>query len=144
MLKLRQFDLQLAFLRAGALREDIEDQRGAVENLAIEDVFQVAALRGGKFVVENDGVHVVPLAIRGEFVRLAAADERGGIGRFQFLRAVPTTSPPAVVASSASSSRESRVSGALRDLSSTPTRKTRSVRLVEVEINAFNRVRLPF
>src|SRR6266700_8327412 len=35
MLELRQFDLQLAFSRAGALGENIEDERGAIENLAI-------------------------------------------------------------------------------------------------------------
>src|SRR5207344_121719 len=62
MLQLRQLNLQLAFPRAGALREDVEDQRGAVENFGAEDFFQVAALRGGKFIVEDDRVHIQPAA----------------------------------------------------------------------------------
>src|SRR5208282_545732 len=47
MLELRQFDLQLAFARPGALGEDVEDERRAVENFALEDFFEIAALRGG-------------------------------------------------------------------------------------------------
>jgi hypothetical protein len=46
MLELREFNLHLALARAGALREDVEDERGAVENFALEDFFEVAALRG--------------------------------------------------------------------------------------------------
>ena len=88
MLELRQFDLELAFLRAGALRENIENQRRAVEHLAIENAFQIAALRGGKFVVEDDRVHVLAAAMLGKFIRLAAADECAGHGRFEFLDAV--------------------------------------------------------
>src|SRR5207249_3450095 len=54
----------------------------------------------------------------------------------------PTTSPPAVVASSESSSNELSVSVRRRDLISKPTRKTRSVFRFLVSINAFNSVRL--
>jgi hypothetical protein len=78
MLKLRQLDLELALTGAGALREDVEDERGAVEDFALEDHFEIAALRGGEFVVENDGIHLVQSALRGEFIRLAAADEGAG------------------------------------------------------------------
>ena len=46
MLELRQFDLQLAFARPGALREDVENQRRAVEDFAVENFFERAALRG--------------------------------------------------------------------------------------------------
>ncbi len=62
MLQLREFDLQFAFARAGALREDVENQRRAIQDFAVEDFFQVAALRGRKFIVENHRVHVVRLA----------------------------------------------------------------------------------
>ncbi len=85
MLELRQLDLQLAFARPGALGEDVEDERRAVENLALEDFFEVAALRGRKVVVENHRVHVVAPAEVREFLRLALADERGGRERFHFL-----------------------------------------------------------
>ena len=88
MLKLRQLNLQLAFARAGALREDVENQRRAVENFAVEDFFEVAALRGRKIVVKNHGVHVLPPTEIREFSRLALADERGRIQRFCFLPAV--------------------------------------------------------
>ncbi len=46
MLELRQLDLQLAFASAGAPGEDVEDQRRAVEDLAVEDAFEITALRG--------------------------------------------------------------------------------------------------
>ena len=46
MLQLREFHLELAFARPGALGEDVEDQRRAVEDLAIEQRFKVAALGG--------------------------------------------------------------------------------------------------
>ena len=45
MLQLRQFDLQFAFPRARPLRENIQNQRGAVQHLAAEDIFQIPALR---------------------------------------------------------------------------------------------------
>src|SRR5687768_6947504 len=59
-------------------------------------------------------------------------------GAASFCKPSPTTWPPAVVASSESSSNESEVFQPLRDFSSTPTRKTRSVLLFLVSINAFN------
>ena len=107
--KLRQFDLHLAFARAGALRENIENQRRAVENFAVENFFQVAALRGRKFVVENHRVHFVAPAKFRKFLRLAFADERRRRSSDSiFWMPSPTTSPPAVAASSASSSSDSR------------------------------------
>ena len=88
MLKLREFDLQFAFPRAGALREDVENQRRAVEDFAVENLFEIAALRRRKLVIENHGIHVLTLAKIREFTRLALADERGGIKRVHFLQAV--------------------------------------------------------
>ena len=88
MLELREFDLKFTFARAGALRKDVEDQRRAVEDLDLEDFFQVARLRGGKFIVEDDRVHRVLFAIRGELDGLALADIGGGIARLDFLRAL--------------------------------------------------------
>ena len=138
MLELRQLDLQLAFARAGALGEDVENQRRAVQDFAVENLFEVAALRGRQFVVENDGVHVLAPAKFGEFLRLALADERGGAGASIFWMPSPTTSPPAVAASSTSSASESRVSRRRRDLNSAPMRNTRSGRVFLVSMSAFN------
>ena len=82
MLQLRQLDLQLALPRARTLRENIENERRAIEDLAVERLLQVAALRGGKLVVEDDRVHLRLLALFGELLRLAFADisrrARGG------------------------------------------------------------------
>ena len=88
MLKLCEFDLQFAFPRAGALREDVENKRRAVEDFAIKNLFKIAALRGRKFVIKNHRVHVLTPAEIREFSRLAFADERGGIQRFRFLQAI--------------------------------------------------------
>ena len=43
-LQLREFDLQLAFVAARALREDVEDQAGAVDHAALERLLEVAFL----------------------------------------------------------------------------------------------------
>ena len=88
MLELRELDLQLAFFRAGALGENIQDQRGAIEHLALEDLFQVARLRRRKFIVEDDRIDFIAPAMLGEFVRLAGADVSAREDLFQFLRAV--------------------------------------------------------
>lgn len=88
MLELREFNLQFALSRAGALGEDVENQGGAVEHLAVEDALKVAALCRGKFVVENDRVHVLATAMLREFIRLAAANEGARDGGFHFLGAV--------------------------------------------------------
>lgn len=88
VLKLREFDLQLSFLAPGALRENIEDQRRAIQNFAAENFLEIARLRGRKFIVENNRVHFVLAALRCELVRLARADERGGERRIEFLDAI--------------------------------------------------------
>ena len=87
MLELRQLDLELAFPRARTPGEDVENERGAVEDLARENLLQVAALRGGKLVVEDDRVHALLAAKGGKLDRLARADERGGDGVFELLDA---------------------------------------------------------
>ena len=129
MLQLRQFDLQLAFARAGALREDVENERRAVEHLAVENLFQVAALRGRKFVVEDDGVDVVPGGSScGEFLGLAFADVGGGAGRLQLLNAVADDFAAGGGGQFGKFlQRIAQTPTPCRDLSSTPTRKTRSV-----------------
>ena len=46
VLVLRQLDLQPALPRPRVLREDVEDQRGAVEHLHVQRLLEVALLRG--------------------------------------------------------------------------------------------------
>ena len=74
MLQLRQLDLHLAFARAGALREDVEYERRAVEDFAVEYLLQIAALCRGELVIEDDRIYIGPLAVLGKLLRLAFAD----------------------------------------------------------------------
>src|SRR6266496_2272074 len=53
ILQLRQFDLQPALPTPRALRENIENELGAVEDLARKQIFQITSLCWGKFVVKN-------------------------------------------------------------------------------------------
>ena len=88
MLELRQFDLELAFPRARPLGKNIEDERRAVEDLAIEHLLEVAALGRGEFVVKDDRIDIRLAAMKGELIRLALADVSAGAGRGHFLDAV--------------------------------------------------------
>jgi len=88
MLELRQLNLQFAFAGAGALGKNIENQRRAVEYLALEHLFQIAALGRRKLIVENDRINEVFLAKSGKFLRFALADVRGGDGGGHFLGAI--------------------------------------------------------
>src|SRR5687767_3246571 len=56
VLELGELDLELAFARLRATREDVEDQLRAIDDLAIEDAFEVAQLRGAQLVVEDHDV----------------------------------------------------------------------------------------
>ena len=88
MLQLRQLDLKFAFARAGAPGENVENQRRAVKHLALEHLLEVAALCGGKFVIENDSIHLLTPTVSGELVGLAPADESSGRRCLEPLRAV--------------------------------------------------------
>ena len=94
VLQLRQFNLQLAFARAGPLREDVEYEGCSVEYLCTEYSFQIAALRRRKLIVEDDCIHIVTTAKAGKLIRLALADERTRIQRFHLLHAVADNRAP--------------------------------------------------
>ena len=70
------------------MRKDVEDERRAVEDFDLKNLFQIARLRGGKLVVEDDRVHVLLAAEPCELARFALADVGGGIEGFDFLRAL--------------------------------------------------------
>ena len=53
IIQLRQLHLQLAFARARAPREDIQDELGPVENLDVQRFFQIALLGRRQLVVED-------------------------------------------------------------------------------------------
>jgi hypothetical protein len=93
MLQLRQFNLQFALFRAGALRKNVKDQRRAIQDFAVEYPFQIAALGGRKFVVEDHRVDIRAAAMLGEFVGLAFANESRRARRNHTLQAISDDLP---------------------------------------------------
>ncbi len=77
ILQLRQLDLQLAVLRLRALRKNIENQLRPIQNLPLENLLQIAALRGTQLIVENHRADVLLLAKLRQFARLARPDVIG-------------------------------------------------------------------
>ena len=61
-------------------REDVEDQRGAINDLHPEPLLEVAKLPGRELVVEDHGVRAIGVQFVVDLTDLAFADERGGIG----------------------------------------------------------------
>ncbi len=45
MVQLRKFNLKLAFTSPGSLCKDVQNQTGAVQDFAFENLFQIAGLR---------------------------------------------------------------------------------------------------
>ena len=83
MLDLRELDLELAFRAARAQREDVENQARPVDDAAFEPLLEVALLRAGERVVEDDEIGGGFGAPGGDLLDLALA----GIGRR--VRALP-------------------------------------------------------
>ena len=77
----RQLDLGLALERVGVLGEDVEDDRGAVDGRAAEQLLQVELLGRAELVVEHHGVGVDLEAQLPQLLDLALADEPRGVGR---------------------------------------------------------------
>src|SRR6478672_2451679 len=85
VLKLRQLDLRLALLALRVLGEDVEDQRGAVDDLDLDLVLEVAQLAGGELPVADHGVGAGGLDDLADRLDLAAADEGRRVGRLAAL-----------------------------------------------------------
>ncbi len=79
ILQLRQLDLGLAFTRTRVLGEDVEDQRGAVDDLHPQLLLQVPQLAGRELTVADDGVGPGRHDDVGELAHLARADVGGGV-----------------------------------------------------------------
>jgi hypothetical protein len=75
VLQLRELDLQLAFVRARALREDVENQPRAIDDAALGEFFEIALLHRRERAVDQDQVRVERLPLQGELLGLAGADE---------------------------------------------------------------------
>ena len=80
ILVLRQRHLHRAFAGARALGEDVQDERGAVDDLAAEPLLQRALLRGGELVVADHDAGAQLAAHGGNLFQLAFADPGAWIG----------------------------------------------------------------
>ena len=85
VLQLGQLDLRLALLALGVLGEDVEDQRGPVDDLDLDLVLEVAQLAGRELAVADDGVGAGGLHDLADRVDLAAADVGRRVGRLAAL-----------------------------------------------------------
>ena len=107
IIQLRQLHLQLAFARAGAPGENIQDQLGAVDDLDVQRFFQIALLGGRQIVVEDHHGRIVEMDLRLELVDFAGADQRGRIRPRPGLDEALGHARAGLAASAASSSRDS-------------------------------------
>ena len=92
ILVLRKFDLERAFFRARVLRENIEDERCAVEHLdvrAFKRRLDFALLVRVQFLVENQNVIRRVRARRNNVLQFAFADECRGIDAVDVLHDAP-------------------------------------------------------
>ena len=124
--QLGELDLHHALLAARVLGEDVEDQRDPVDDVDVEELLEVALLRRGELVVEDDEVDVERV---GELLQLAAPcpsrcrwRDRGVSRR---CRTSSTGSAPAVSASSASSSSDASAASTSRAPMPVPTSSAR-------------------
>src|SRR5450756_1954240 len=82
-----------------ALREDIQDQHGPVDHSRIQFGGQVAHLRGGKVMIENDQRGFQSFYQLGDFLHLAAAREQRRVGTLPPGSTIAKVRTPAVSAS---------------------------------------------
>ncbi len=78
--QLRQFHLQLAFVAVRTLGEDVQDQAGAVDHPALQELLQVALLRRRQGMVDQHQVGAGGLGGRLDLVQLAGADQDRRVG----------------------------------------------------------------
>ena len=79
MLELCQLNFQFAFVALGALREDVEYQATAIQDAALDQLFEVALLAGRQWMIDEDEVRVVFDRQLPDFLCLATADKEPGI-----------------------------------------------------------------
>ena len=80
VLQLGQLDLRLALLGLRVLGEDVEDQRGPVDDLDLDDVLERAPLAGRQLGVADDGVGALGDDDVPQLDGLARAEVGAGVG----------------------------------------------------------------
>lgn len=68
--QLRHLHLQFSRTRLGALGENIQNQRGSVDDLDAAEILQIANLRAAEFVVHNHHVAAKALNVQRKVLRL--------------------------------------------------------------------------
>jgi hypothetical protein len=86
---LRQLDLQRRLAGVGPAREDVEDQRAAVQHLDLERRLQPQLLRGRELLVEDHDRVAGLVARRADLLELAGADVGRGLGLAAALQRLP-------------------------------------------------------
>ena len=80
VLHLRERDLRLALTGLGVLGEDVEDQRRPVDDLDLDDVFEVDQLAGAQLTVAHHRVRAGLQDDVPQLLRLAGTDVGGRVG----------------------------------------------------------------
>ena len=128
--ELRELDLGLALPAPGVLGEDVEDQRGAVDDLDLDDALERAQLAGRELAVADHGVGTGRHDV-GQFGGLARADVGRRVGRLRRWIRPSSTSEPAVSARRLSSPervlRLARLPSAHTPISTTCSRRSGAV-----------------
>src|SRR4029077_2216898 len=75
VVKLREFDLQLAFSGARMDREDVENELGAIDDAAANSLLHVAKLHRGQIVIDDYERHVAKLGFQSNLFEFSFADE---------------------------------------------------------------------
>ena len=81
VLKLGQLHLQFTFVGARPLGEDIQNQAGAIQHSAFEQLFQITLLHRTQRMVEQHHIRLFPLHAGAHFLGLAGADKITGMRR---------------------------------------------------------------
>ena len=80
VLQASEFHLQLAFMAAGALREDLQNEQGAVIDRQTQRALQVALLRRAQGLVKKNLAGALGLGEHLDLFGFAGPDEQGRIG----------------------------------------------------------------
>jgi len=71
-----EFDLQLALITASALRENVEDQFGSIDDWNPQQLVQITLLHRRQGIIENDSADACILDNRRDFLGLASSDRK--------------------------------------------------------------------
>jgi hypothetical protein len=76
MTQLRELDLQLAFEATGTLREDVQNQTGAIKHSTLEECFEISFLTWRERMIENDEIGLLLDDERANLFSFARSDEK--------------------------------------------------------------------